>query len=266
MEIGFNNVSYNYRLRNINYVFESGKITCVIGKSGSGKSLIGHIIMGIDSPTNGYITIDGKRNFNLRSLRKDIGYVFQNPFDHIFCNTVYEEISYGLRQYKFKVDKQDEQVSKALKMVGLDDSYLKLDPRNLSSGEIERVAIASSLVLNPKTLILDEPTVYLDNNGVRDLNKLLKMLRDKYKKTIIVISNDISCVSEIYDNYLLLSDGKVANNGGDGDIVLYSDVFSKYGMEVADIFNFIRMCNDKGIPIKYTNNIDSLILDVIDNV
>lgn len=266
MEIGFNNVSYNYRLRNINYVFESGKITCVIGKSGSGKSLLGEIIMGLEMPTSGYVTVDGKRNYDLRTLRKDVGYVFQNQSDHMFCDTVYDEVCFGLKQYRFKENKQDQQVSKALAMVGLDDSYLNLDPRCLSSGEMERVAIASSLVLNPKVLILDEPTVSLDNSGVRDLNKLLKMLKNKYDKTIIVISNDIDNVSSIYDNYLLLSDGNIISSGSDGEIISNSELFIKYGMEVSEIFKFIKLCNECGINIKYTNDIDELVKDVIDNV
>lgn len=266
MEIGLKNVSYNYRLMNVNYVFESGKITCIIGKSGSGKSLIGHIIMGLIGVTSGYITIDGKRDYDLRTLRKDIGYVFQNPSDHIFCDTVYEEVSFGLKQYRFKLEKMDKQVSDALKMVGLDDSYFALNPRNLSSGEIERVAIASSLVLNPKVLILDEPTVYLDDNGVRELNKLLKMLRDKYHKTIIVISNDMDNVCSIYDNYVMLDNGKIVSTGTNGDILNQTELFMKYGMEVSDIFKFIKLCNDKGVKIKYTSDIDSLVMDVIDNV
>ena len=266
MEIKLKNVSYNYRLRNVNYVFESGMVTCVIGKSGSGKSLLGFIIMGLVGVTSGYIEIDGKRDYDLKKVRKDIGYVFQNPMDHIFCDTVYEEISFGLRQYKFKLDKIDEQVSKALSMVGLDDSYLDRNPRNLSSGEVERVAIAASLVLNPKVLILDEPTVYLDNKGVRELNKLLLMLRDKYGKSIIVISNDMDNVSDIYDNYVMLDKGSIVSYGSKGDILNNIDLFMKYGMEVSDIFRFIKLCNDKGVNIKYTNNIMKLVGDVMDNV
>lgn len=262
----FKDVSYNYGLNNVNYEFESSKITCVLGKSGSGKSMLGYIIMGLVNPTSGYITINGKKDYDLKKLRKEIGYVHQNPVQQLFCDTVYEEISFGLKQYRFKLSKIDEQVSKALKMVGLDDSYLELNPRNLSSGEIERIAIAVSLVLNPKVLILDEPTVFLDNDGINDLANLLKLLRDKYGKTIIVISNDMNSISCLCDNYLLLDNGKVANFGNSVDITNNSEIFEKCGMEVADIFKFVKLCNDMGFNIRSTGSIKSLVMDVVDNV
>ncbi len=266
MEIKLNNISYNQRLNNIDYTFNTGNITCVIGESGSGKSLIGSIIMGLDKPTCGFITIDGKRNYDLKKLRKDIGYVFQNPSDHIFCSTVFDEVSFGLKQYNYKLDKINEQVSAALKMVGLDDSYLQKNPKKLSSGEVVRVAIASSLVLNPKYLILDEVYVYLDNNGDKELNKLLKKLVTKYNKGIIIMSNDIDNVSKISDNYLLLYKGRIVDYGNNIDIITKSNIFNKYVMEVSEVSKFIKLCRDKGIIINYTGDIEKLVMDVMENV
>ena len=263
MEITLSSISYEDKLTDINYIFESGKITAVMGKSGSGKSLIGYAIMGLVGCDKGSVMVDDMINYDKYQFMKDVGYVFQNPKDYFFCETVYEEIAFGLKQFRFKLDKLDSQVMNALKMVGLDEEIADRKINTLSSGELQRVAIASSLVLNPKVLILDEPTVYMDYGSKCGFIKLVKMLKNKYGKTIIVMSNDADFIYDICDNYLLIDRGKVIKSGKIGKKLINDDIMYDYGVEVPLINKFVKMVRERrGVLLKYTNNIDDLVMDV----
>lgn len=265
MEIELSNISYRDKFKNFSYKFNSNKVTSIMGTSGSGKSLIGYIIMDLINHDNGSIIIDGSFNYDKYKLMKDIGYVFQNPVDHFFSKTVGEEIGFGLKQFRFKLNKQYEQIINSLKMVGLSDNFYDRKISSLSSGEAEMVAIASSLVLNPKVLILDEPTVYLDYKAKNKLIKLIKMLRDKYHKTVIIMSNDVDFIYQVSDKYLFLDNCSLVSSGNIDDIMTNSDLLDKYGYEIPSINKFINLVKDKkNIELNYTNDINKLVMDVIE--
>ena len=261
MEIKLNNLCCVNTLNEINYTFSEGKITSIIGKSSSGKSIIGYAIMDLVDIDSGNILIDKKASYDKHLLMKKIGYVYQEPWEHFFCETVYDEIAFGLKQFKYKLDKIDKQVKDALKMVGLDERYLNKKISTLSSGEAERVAIASSLVLNPDVLILDEPTVFLDSKVKKDISRLVKMLRDRYSKTVIIMSNDMDFVFDVSDNYLLINNGKIKSSGS------ISKLIDEDIDDVPNSYKFVRFVRDKyKINLKYTSNIHDLVMDVVDNV
>lgn len=263
MEITLKNVSYEDKLVDINYCFQEGKVTGVIGRSGSGKSLIGYVIMGLIKSYSGNVFVDDIINYDNYRFMKDVGYVFQNPRQHFFCNTVYEEISFGLKQFKFKLDKVNMQVMKSLKLVSLDEDFLDRKIDTLSSSEAVKVAIASSLVLNPKVLILDDVDVYLDNNSKKMLVKLINLLKNRYKKTVIVISSDMDFVYDVCDNYALLNEGRLIKSGCVDNKMFDDIVFSDCGLEIPSSYNFVKMFNKKyECSLKFKNNIDDLVLDV----
>lgn len=266
MEIELSNISYKDKLNNFNYKFSKNKVTSIMGRSGSGKSLIGYIIMDLINYDNGSIIIDGRFNYDKHKLMKDIGYVFQNPMDHFFSKTVGEEIGFGLKQFRFKLDKQYEHIIDSLKMVGLSENFYDRKINGLSSGEAEMVAIASSLVLNPKVLILDEPTVYLDYKAKNKLVKLIKMLRDKYHKTIIIMSNDVEFIYQVSDEYVFMDNCNIVSGGNIKDIMTNSNLLNKYGYEIPNISKFINLVKDKkNIELNYTNNINELVMDVMEH-
>ena len=267
MEIELCDIKYGNYIDRFNYKFEAGKVTSILGKSGSGKTLISYLIMGLLKYDSGDIFVDGDKNYDKNRFLKDVGYVFQKPTEHFFCDTVSEEIRFGLKQFRFKLDKMDKQIRESLQMVGLDDTYYNRKINTLSSGESFLVALASSLVLNPKVIIMDEPTVYLDYNSKRNLIKLIKKLRERYNKSIIVLSNDISFVFEISDNYLFIDNYKLINKGNINDLVNNSSILKSFGCEVPPIIEFINMVKEKkGIELNKSLDINDLVLDVIDHV
>lgn len=264
MEIEFKGVNYKDKLFDINYKFEQGSITSIIGSSGSGKSLLGFVIMGLITNYDGQLIVDGHVKYDKYDFLRNVGYVFQNPWDHFICKTVYEEVLFGLKQFRYKESKQDKQVRDALKMVGLDDSYLDRRLNTLSSGEASRVAIASSIVMNPKVLVLDEPTIYLDYNMKIELIDLLKRLKEKYNKTIIIMSDDMEFVYAVSDNYLLMNKGMIVKRGVISDIRKQDDELAACGIYVPRIDDFVNFVREyKDINLNNVRNIDELVQEVI---
>lgn len=271
MAVSFSNVSYLDKINNFTYTFENDKITSIIGTSGSGKTLLSFLITGLVLPTCGTISICGNiidsNTKKFKDIRKMIGYVFQNPEEQFFTNSVKEEVEFSLKNYEYNLDKIDSRVIGSLKMVGLDESFLNRNPFSLSGGEKEKLAIAIALSLNPNILILDEPTVYLDDKSKSDLVDLIIKIKSKYKKTIIVISNDISFINRISDKIVMLKAGKIVLNIDKSEFVDNINKLKKGDMEIPKILEFINMIErSKKIKLTYTNDIDLLISEIKNNV
>lgn len=271
MAIRFDNVSYLDKLKNITYTFEDAKITSLIGASGFGKTLLSYLMTGLVNPTEGTIAVEGnlidKNTKDFKYIRRIIGYVFQNPEEQFFTNTVKDEIEFSLKRYKYKLDKIDSQVINSLKMVGLNESFLSRNPFTLSGGEKEKLSLAIALSLNPKILILDEPTIYLDDKSISELINLLIKIKDKYNKTIIVISNDINFVNKIADNIVMLKKGKINLDITKDELINNIDKIKRSGMEVPKILEFINMAEKYGHKkFTYTDNIDKLVSEIEKNV
>ncbi len=213
MAINFNNVSYSNKLKDINCTFEKNKITFLIGSSGSGKTLMSYLMTGLIIPNYGNITVlDNTIDSSVKdfsNIRRNIGYVFQDPSTSFFTTSVRKEIEFGLRKYEYKLDSIDNRVINSLKIVGLPNDYLDISPFELSSGEKEKLAIAISLSLNPKILILDEPTIYLDDKSKNELVTLLKKLKDSFSNKT---GNYESVYNELENADVLLIDDIGAEN------------------------------------------------------
>lgn len=280
MEVIFKNVgfTYNYKLKNskealkdINLCLESDLIHGIIGPIGSGKSTMLELMNGITKPTTGEIIIGkynlNKRNFKFNKFRFDVGLVYQFPEKQFFCNTVAEEIAFAEKVFEPKNKNIKAKVIKVLKMVGLDESYLSRNPFNLNGGEKRRVAIASVLISNPKLLIMDEPTIGLDNKSKKRLMKLLVNLKKKYSKTIIIVTHDVDMLYEIVDNVVVLNDGKLVKVGN--KLEVFSDValLEKNNTPVPSIIKFERIVFDKtGIDLGYNPNMNSLVRKVVETI
>ena len=279
MEVKFENVSFSYNsntsiekqvLKNINLTISDGKITSIIGKSGSGKTTIAELIDFLIVPTEGKIIVGEEEITNKKSslsktkrIRKDVGLVFQFPEEQFFNLTVEDEIGFSLKYYKYKTDELKKRVIDSLKMVGLDESYLKKNPFTLSNGEMRKVAIASTLALNPKIIIFDEPTIGMDSSSKKKFMQLLRKLKTRYNKTIVLISHDIDFIHAMSDYIYVLNNKEVFMEGKKYDVFKRQEELESIQIKVPKMIEFSNLVRDKkGIKIGYRDNINDLIKDI----
>lgn len=282
MEIKFNNVSFSYNvksplekevLKDINIEIENGKITGLIGKSGSGKSTMVQLINALNFPTKGNLEvgtfiIDSKKRKikKVNDLRVNIGLIFQFPEEQFFNMTVFDEISFGMKYFKFKTADIEKRVVNALKMVGLNKDYLYRNPFTLSSGEKRKIAIASILAYNPSIIILDEPTIGLDSISKKKLVELIRTLKNRYKKTIILVSHDVDLIHQISDKIIVINDGKVVLDGNKYDVFKHEAELKKYGIKLPKAIEFSNLVYKKtGKKIGYRDDINDILKDVYRN-
>lgn len=282
MEIKFKDVSFSYNantsienkvLDNINITFETGKVYGLIGKSGSGKTSLIQLINGLLLPTDGKIML-GKYKIDsrtkakaLKQLRSNVGIVFQNSEEQFFCHTVREEIEFGMINFEIKTDSIDKKAIDALKIVGLNETYLERNPLLLSHGEMRKVALASILVYNPKIIILDEPTIGLDDLGKKNLIKIIRKLKMRYNKTFIIVSHDTNFLLQIVDHVYLLENGVISLSGDKYTVLSNESVLKKNNISVPDILAFSNLVlRKKNIKLGFRDDINDLIKDIYRHV
>lgn len=284
MEIKFNDTKYIYNknstiknevLKNLNVGFNEGEITSIIGRSGSGKTTMAELMNALLYPTEGTITIGSfllsskgiKNNRQINNLRVNVGLVFQFPEEQFFNMTVKEEISFGMKYFNYKTKDIDKRVIDSLRMVGLDDEYLERNPFTLSNGEKRKVAIASIIAFNPKIIILDEPTIGLDNASKKNFIQLIKKLKQRLNKTIILISHDIELVHQVSDYVVVLDKGIVILEGDKYNVFKQEGLLNSYGIKVPKIIEFSnKVLDKKGIKIGYRDEVNDLIKDIYRHV
>ncbi len=164
---------------------------------------------------------------NLHAVRKSIGMVFQDPDDQLFMPTVFEDIAFGPLNYGVSSDDINRCVENALELVGA--SHLRdKPPYKLSGGEKRRVAIASTLALEPEVLVMDEPTSNLDQRSRRQLMYNLKKRTD----TKIIATHDLDMCLELCNRILIISDGEIVRDGTVADVLSDQELLEKYGLEL----------------------------------
>lgn len=278
MEITFNNVTYkeNVRtplektyLKNFSYTFTSGKVYSIIGDSDSGKEKIGLLINAVNKPLIGTIKIgkylnDGKYIKNINGLRMNVGYLKENPNEFLFNKIVKSELEFGLKYFKYKLNKKNIRISEALKLVGLNEEYLKRRIDSLNISEKKKVSLASILIFNPSVIIIEEPSIFLNYRDNEKLIKLIKLLKDKYNKTIILISKDTNLSYKVSDETILLNKGSIVY-AGNKSILEDEKVLNNINVDVPEIVKFINISNKFDAKLTYTSNILDLIKEVYRN-
>lgn len=209
--IKIENLNFSYRekkiLKNLNLEVAKGKITAIIGKNGSGKSTLVRILAGLEKPLTGSIYLDEKKyDFeDFSEVREDISLVFQNPNNQIIGVKVIDDLAFALENRgvsREEIQKRIENIAEKLGIIYL----LERDPQTLSGGEKQIVAIAGTIIFNPKVIIFDEITSMLDLTFKKKIGELIQKLREEH--TIILISHDPEEI-EISDYVVYLKDGEL---------------------------------------------------------
>ena len=198
-------------LHGISFQAERGEILSIVGPTGSGKSTLAQHLNALLLPQRGEILVDGEQVTTdkavLRSVRRQVGFVFQYPEQQIFAETVREEVAFGPSNWGVPRQELAARVEESLRAVGLDLALLETNPLALSGGQKRRVAIASVISSRPSYLVLDEPTAGLDAAGLDELTDIL-LARKKAGAGIIHVTHDLDLALAISDKLLVLDDGR----------------------------------------------------------
>lgn len=228
-------VSYQYpdgpvALAEISFQLQPGESVAVVGPNGAGKTTLFLTLSGIITPQQGRVQI---ADLDLREPRarklwpSRAGIIFQNSDDQIFNTTVVDDVAFGPLNLGLSPDEVKQRVAESLRQVGL-EGYEQRTPFHLSGGEKRRVAIAGVLAMRPQVLLLDEPSMFLDPRGRRELIKLLRSLR----VTKIIASHDLEMIRETCERTIVIDHGRLMADGPTGTILRDADLMAAHGLEV----------------------------------
>jgi energy-coupling factor transport system ATP-binding protein len=201
-------------LKNVSLELETGSIVALLGQNGSGKTTLARALIGINPVERGTVYLGDRDISDLgpREISAEIGYVFQNPDHQFVTDQIDEEVAYGLKVRGYAEDFIARRVDEILDIVDL-ARYRHRSPFNLSLGERRRLSVATMLVLEPRLLVLDEPTIGQDHERAQHLMRLMDRLRERYSTTILMITHDVRLVAEWADRAIALRAGGIAFDG-----------------------------------------------------
>jgi len=252
--IEIQDVTYEYKngtkaIENLSLNISDGEFISVIGKNGSGKSTLAKLLAGLIKPSKGDVLVneintrDKKEQIN---LRKNIGIVFQNPENQIVFNKVYDDLAFGMKNIGTNPEEIDNIIESCLSAVDMLE-YKNNDSYDLSLGQKQRVVIAGTLAMNPKILVLDEPTTAIDSEGKRKIYETLKKLQEE-GYTIIYITN-ITDEIMLSDKVLILENGKVVEQFLSKDILENVGRMQELGIELPEVIKVYKRLKEKGKPV-----------------
>lgn len=238
----------------ISLKIEENEFIGLIGHTGSGKSTFIQHLNGLLKPSSGEIIIDGTRvdksGSNLTDLRKKVGLVFQYPEYQLFEETIERDIAFGPRNLDISEEEVHERVKSSMESVGLDyETYKDKSPFELSGGLKRRVAIAGVLAMEPKVLILDEPTAGLDPRGRDEILSEIKSIHENRKITVILVSHSMEDVAKIAERIIVFDKGKVFLDGEPREIFRNEDKLLGVGLGIPQITSLMMTLKKKGLDI-----------------
>lgn len=255
-------VSYTYMkggpfekkaVKDINLNLKSGEFVGLIGHTGSGKSTLVQLMSGLIKPTSGVIEIDGKplhaKGTDMRKIRFQIGLVMQYSEYQLFEETVFKDIAFGPSNMGLSQEEIKRRVSFAADLVGLPREVLEKSPFDLSGGQKRRAAIAGVLAMEPRFLILDEPTAGLDPAG-RD--EILHKIRDMHRRlgiTVALVSHSMEDIAGLADRIIVMDHGRIAMSDSPSEIFKSADRLKEIGLSVPQVTEVCTKLREAGVPI-----------------
>ena len=285
MQISLKNVNYTYNhqtpyarevLKDVNLEIEEGSYTVIVGKTGSGKSTLIEHINGLLLPRHGEVMVNNvlitnpkskkeKRNLAkiLKTLRQDVAVLFQFSEQQLFETSVLKDIIFAPLNYGMAKDKAISKAKELIDLVGLDESYLDKSPFELSGGEMRKVALCGVLALEPKVLILDEPTVALDYKSREEIMVMVKRLKEEFNMTIVLVTHNMDYVLEYADKVFVLKNGQVSFEGEVEELFSNEEILKDNSLELPELLKFYNKLQESNIildvfPRKYEDLVNAL--------
>lgn len=246
MKIEVKNLKYTYSpdmpgattaLDGVSFSVDEPCIIGIIGHTGSGKSTLLQHLNGLIKPTSGEIYIDGEcitdEKKNLVDIRRKIGLVFQYPEYQLFEETAAKDVAFGPKNLGIGEEETEERVRRAIEMVGLDYEDIKdKSPFDLSGGMKRRLAIAGVIAMEPKVLMLDEPTAGLDPSAHRDILSMIRKIQKETEMVLIFVSHNMEDISELSDRVIVMNEGKIVIDGTPREVFSEKERLTSMGLSL----------------------------------
>ena len=237
---------------------EQGSFVAVLGHNGCGKSTLAKHLNAILLPEGGTVTVyglDTKQEENLLAIRQQVGMVFQNPDNQIVSNVVEEDVAFAPENLGVPTQEIRRRVDEALEAVGM-AAYKKHAPHLLSGGQKQRVAIAGVLAMQPKTIVLDEPTAMLDPQGRQEVVSIVEKLSREQNITVILITHHMD-EAICADRVIAMDDGKIIADGAPKDVFTKIDLLQSVGLTAPQTTLLLKALDDDGCALP----LDALSVD-----
>ena len=279
MPIRFQQVDFEYSpntpfafkaLTDIDLEFKMGKMTAVIGATGSGKTTLVQHLNALLLPSSGKVevqnfTVEAGRKFtDVKGLRQKVGLVFQFAEYQLFEETLLKDVSFGPKNFGVSEQEAEKTAARCLTTVGISPSEFEKSPLELSGGQKRRVAIAGILAMNPEILVLDEPTAGLDPQGARQMMELFRKLNKEQEITVIIVTHNMEHVLDYCDEVVVLEKGQVLMQTDIDTFFENADYLEKANINPPAIVRIRTLFRQHGIELpKNIRNIDDLTRELV---
>lgn len=265
MSIELKNVCYTYSpgtayemhaLKDVNLIVPDNQFIGMIGHTGSGKSTLIQLFNGLMKPTSGEVLYNGENiwseNYNLKKLRSEVGLVFQYPEHQLFEVDVLSDVCFGPKNQGLTKEEAEVQAKIALGHVGITEELYKKSPFELSGGQKKRVAIAGVLAMNPKILILDEPTAGLDPQGRDEILNQIAELHEKRGITIVLVSHSMEDIARYVGRIIVMNHGEVTFDDTPKKVFSHYKELEKIGLGAPQITYIMHELKERGLDVDTT--------------
>lgn len=263
MSIELQQVSYTYMpktsfertaLSHVTLTITEGTLTAIAGHTGSGKSTLVQHLNGILHPTEGTVRVDGQdlaaKGKEAVTARQRVGMVFQYPEHQLFEETVRADVAFGPQNMGLPPEEVEGRVRRAMELVRLDyDTYKDCSPFQLSGGQKRRAAIAGVLAMEPKYLVLDEPTAGLDPHGRDDLLKRIVRLHREKKMTVIFVSHNMDDIARLADRVVFMHEGEVLLDAPPQEAFQANTALQKAGLDTPGTVTLLKKLSEGGLSV-----------------
>ena len=263
MALRVDDISYEYEkgtamsvhaLAHVSVNIPDGQFIGLMGHTGSGKSTFVQMLNGLLKPSEGHIYWNDQDihadGFDRKKLRADVGLVFQYPEHQLFEQDVISDVMFGPRNLGFSEEECRKRAEKALRSSGLSEEFWKQSPFDLSGGQQRRAAIAGVLAMQPKVLILDEPTAGLDPRGRDEILDMVRGMKQQLHMTILLVSHSMDDVAEYADRIIVMNDAKILMDGSPKEVFARYKELEAVGLSAPQMVYIMQHLRECGLPVR----------------